>query len=76
MEIFESVDGDTRGPCGELEQTGFPFGRPAADAFPEPLDDFVVHFVPSVVGEFAPIVAREKRSKTHKLDIKIKTEKE
>ena len=46
-----------------MEQTGFPFGRPAADTFPEPLDDFVVHFVPSVVGEFAPVVTRKNKGR-------------
>lgn len=32
LEVLEAVDGDTRGSCGELEQTGFLLGVPAADA--------------------------------------------
>jgi hypothetical protein len=31
LEILETVDGDTRGTCGELQEAGFLLGVPAAD---------------------------------------------
>lgn len=59
LEVLEPVDGDPRRSRGELQQTGFALGRPAADALPEPLDHLLVHLVSAVVCEFYPVVSEE-----------------
>ena len=56
MQILESVDRNPRRASRELEQAGFALRRPAADALPEPLDDFVVELVTTVVSELSPVV--------------------
>jgi hypothetical protein len=62
LEVLEPVDGDTRSAGRELEQARLALGWPAADALPEPLDDFIVELVAAVVGKLGPVVATEKVS--------------
>ena len=56
LQVLEAVDGDTRGTCGELQQTRLLLGVPAADALPEVLDNLVVLRVPAVVGVLLPVL--------------------
>ena len=57
LQVLESVDGNTRRARGELQQTRLALRRPAANALPEPLDNFVVDLVAAVIGELRPVVA-------------------
>ena len=57
LQILEPVDRYTGCASGELQQARLAFGRPASNALPEPLDDFVVHLVTTIVGVLGPVVA-------------------
>jgi hypothetical protein len=56
LQILEAVDGDTRGTCGELQQTRLLLGIPAANALPEVLNDLVVLRVPAVICVLLPVL--------------------
>lgn len=59
LQIFEAIDGYARSSGRKLKKSRFALRRPAADAFPEPLDDFVVHLVSTIIREFRPVVASQ-----------------
>jgi len=56
VEFAETVDGDTRGSCGELEQTRLVLRVERADKLPEPLDHIVAILVVAVDCVLAPVV--------------------
>ena len=56
LQILETIDWNTRGTCSELQETGLLLGIPAANAFPEVLDDFVILGVATVIGVFLPVL--------------------
>lgn len=56
LKIFESIDRDTRSSGRKLEETRLALGGPRSDTLPEPLNDFVIHLVTTVVGVLGPVV--------------------
>ena len=56
LQILEAVDGDTRGTGGELQQTRLLLRVPAANAFPEVLNNLIILGVSTVVGVLLPVL--------------------
>lgn len=57
LQVFEAVYRNTRSSRGKLQEARLSLGGPAPHTLPEPLDDLVRDFVPSVIGELGPIIA-------------------
>src|SRR5260221_14298248 len=57
LQVFEPIDRNTRRPSRELQKARFPLWWPAPHTLPEPLNNFIVDFVSSVVCEFGPVIA-------------------
>jgi hypothetical protein len=56
LQIFEAINRDPGRARRELQQATLLLGVPAADTFPEVLDDFIVFRVAAVVGVFLPVL--------------------
>lgn len=50
LKVLEPIDRNPRSASCELQQARLALRRPCADAFPEPLNDLIVHLVAAVVG--------------------------
>ena len=55
LQILETIDRNTRGTSRELQETRLLLGIPAANAFPEVLDDLVILCVATVISVFLPV---------------------
>lgn len=56
LQIFESVDRDTRCSRSELEKPRLLFGIPRADDLPEVLNNFILLLISTVIGVLLPII--------------------
>jgi hypothetical protein len=56
LQIFESVDRDSRSAGSELQKTALLLGIPGSDDLPEVLDHLVLFLVATVVGVLLPVV--------------------
>jgi hypothetical protein len=57
LQVLEAIDRHPGSARRKLKQTGLSVWRPATDALPEPLDDFVRLFVSTIIGVLDPVVA-------------------
>jgi hypothetical protein len=56
LQILETIDRNSAGSRGELQQPRLLLGIPTTNALPKVLDDLVVLGVPAVIGVLLPVV--------------------
>jgi len=56
LQVFESIDGNSRCARGKLQEPALLLGIPRSDGLPEVLDDFILLLITAIVCMFLPVI--------------------